>query len=80
MRCRKPVDALLALRIIYTWVEDSVLNCWDVVGRRRRGGLEFRDWDFHIDCADFIRSCVWREAWYWAEAREVGGHHGDVQS
>lgn len=74
------MNALLALGVGHARIEDSVLDCWDVFRRGRRRRFELGNWQFDVDCADFVRAGVRREGWHWAQAGEVGGHGGCAHS
>lgn len=67
LRRRYPID-ILALRIGFTRIEDSILDCPYALVWRRHRRLEFRDWNLNIDCAYSVGSCVSWKARDWGEA------------
>jgi hypothetical protein len=73
LRRGDPVDSL-ALRIGIARVENSILHGRNTLVWRSTGTFKFRDWQFNIDCANFVGASVFGKAWYGTQSREIGGH------
>jgi hypothetical protein len=55
-------------------------NSVDVGGivRRCAGSVQFRDGDFNVNGADFVRACILRKGRHRAQFGKVGRHHSEV--